>query len=131
VPARIVVVHDDQTFSDPLVESLRAIGLDVAAFADSMTAWDAIGSARKVEILVTRVHFGPDKPHGVALAHSVRARCPGVRVLFVAQPQFKDAAEDTGLFLPWPVSVPEVAEAVGRMLADDSLGRTGQDRSGR
>jgi hypothetical protein len=78
----------------------------------------------RLEILVTRIQFGPGNPHGVALAHSARSRCPGVRVLFVAQPWFKNDVAGIGLFLPRPVSVPEVAEAVGRMLADDTLGRS-------
>jgi DNA-binding response OmpR family regulator len=123
VPARIVVVHDDPTFRDPLADSLRATGLDVARFVDSMAAWGALDTATRIEILVTRVDFGLNKPHGVALAQSARIRCPSVRVLFVARQQFRGDVEGVGMLLPLPVSVPEVAGVVGRMLGNDSLGR--------
>ena len=75
-----------------------------------------------MELLVTRVNFGPGKPHGLALARSARMRRPGVRVLIVARPEYAEDAAGTGLFLPHPVTVPQVAETIERMLADDQLG---------
>jgi DNA-binding NtrC family response regulator len=123
VPARIVFVHDDPSFREPLVAALNAAGHDVARFADSIAAWDALYAANWIEILVTRVQFGPGKPHGVALANSARARRPDVRVLLLALPQFRNDAKGVGLFIPIPANVPEVAETVERMLADDQLGR--------
>jgi DNA-binding response OmpR family regulator len=80
-----VVVHDDPTFRDPLVASLKADGHEVAGFADSNVAWNALEAAHLVEILVTRVNFGEGKPHGIALARSARFRRPTVQVLFVAR----------------------------------------------
>jgi DNA-binding NtrC family response regulator len=123
VPARVVIAHDEPSLLEPLAASLRGMGHEVATFRDSMRAWDALNGASRVDILITRVQFGPGQPHGIALAHSARARCPGLRVLFVAQPQFAGDAEGLGLFLALPVSVPEVAEAVGRMLANERLGQ--------
>jgi hypothetical protein len=46
MPARIVVVHDDPTFRDPLVASTDASGHDVASFGDISTAWDALQRSR-------------------------------------------------------------------------------------
>ncbi len=103
--------------------SLGAVGLDVAGYADPVLAWEALRSASEVEILVTRVQFGADKPHGVALARWVRGNCPNVRILFVALPEFQADTEGLGVLLPRPVSVPQVAEAVGRMLSNQHLGR--------
>ena len=122
MPARIVVVHDDPTFRDPLVASLKAGGHDVASFVDASAAWGALDAARRTEILITRVDFGPGKPHGIALACSARIRMPGIRVLIVARPEYAGDAAGIGLFLPYPVTVPQVAETVERMLADDQLG---------
>jgi DNA-binding response OmpR family regulator len=123
VPARIAVVHDDPTFRDPLADSLRATGVDVATFVDSMAAWGALDAATRIEILVTRIDFGLNQPHGVALAQSARIRCPGLRVLFAARQQFRGDVEGVGMLLPLLVSVPEVTDVVGCMLGNDSLGR--------
>lgn len=122
MPARIVVVHDEHTLREPLATSLRAVGYDVVTFHDSLAAWGALNAAAKIEILVTRVQFDPGKPHGIALANAARSKCPGLRVLFVARPEFKEYAEESGMFLSLPASVPEIAEAVGRMLANEKLG---------
>jgi DNA-binding response OmpR family regulator len=130
ISARVIVVHDELSFLDSLVASLRATGHDVAAFADSGLAWDALKLAAGVEILVTRVQFEPGKPHGVALARWALHNCPSVRILFVALPDFEADIEGLGLLLPRPVSVAEVAEAVGRMLSNDAIGR-GQSGGGR
>jgi hypothetical protein len=113
----------------PLVASLRAAGYDVAAFADPGLAWDALKFPAGIEILVTRVQFDPGKPHGVALARWARSNSPSVRILFVALPEFEADIVGLGVFLPRPVSVPEVAEAVGRMLSNDAIGR-GRGQSG-
>ena len=128
MPARIVVVHDDPTFREPLVASLQASGHEVASFVDTSAAWDALEAAQRIEILVTRINFGPGKPHGIALALSARLRRPGVRVLIVARPDYAEDAAGIGLFLPYPVTVPQVAETVERMLTDDQLGSAHQDR---
>jgi DNA-binding NtrC family response regulator len=122
MPARIVVVHDEPTFRDPLVASLKASGHDVAAFDDVTSAWNSLTAAERIEILVTRVDFGPGKPHGIALAHSARMRRPTIRVLIVARPEYAEDAAGVGLFLPYPVDAPTVAETVERMLADDRIG---------
>jgi DNA-binding NtrC family response regulator len=103
-----VLVHDDPTFRDPLEAALQAQGYEVAAFGDSLLAWDALQAAQHVEILITRIRFPPGKPHGIALAHWAQANRPRVRVLFTALPELEPHAEGLGLFLPMPVCVPKV-----------------------
>jgi DNA-binding NtrC family response regulator len=131
MPARIVVVHDELSFRDSLVESLKASGHDVAAFADTIAAWDALAAAQRVEILITRADFGPGKPHGIALARSARTRRAGIRTLFVARPEYTEDVAQVGLFLPYPATVPQVAEVVEQMLADDQLGAFQPPRAAR
>jgi CheY-like chemotaxis protein len=123
IPARVIVVHDEPSFLDPLVASLKAAGHEVAAFPDPTSAWNAIRFSNEVQILVTRVQFGEGKPHGVTLARWARERFPAVGILFVALPEFQDDVEDLGVLLSRPVSVPEVAEAVGHLLSNERLGR--------
>ena len=120
------MVHDEPSFLDPLVTSLRAVGHDVAAFADPMVAWDALNLSSAVEILVTRVQFASGKPHGIALGRWARTNCPNVRIMFVALPEFETDIGDLGVLLPRPVSVAEVAEAVGLMLSNDAIGRSSE-----
>jgi hypothetical protein len=43
--------------------------------------------------------------------------------LFVALPEFDADIEDLGVLLPRPVNVAEVAEAIGRMLSNNAIGR--------
>ena len=119
MPARIVAVHDDRAFLDPLVAALRAEYHLVVAFDDSGAAWDALRSAKTVEVLITRIEFAPGKPHGIALAHWARTKCPKVRVVFTALPKFMSEAEGLGTFLPMPVEVPTVVEIVNRILSFD------------
>jgi hypothetical protein len=128
ISARVIVVHDEPTFLNPLVASLRAAGHDVAAFADPGLAWDAVKLLRGGAILVTRVQFEVGKPHGVALARWARGNCPSVRILFVALPRFAAEVEGIGVLLPTPVSVTQVTEAVGRVLSTDA--EAGRSRSG-
>ena len=130
IAARVVVVHDEPSFLDPVVASLRAAGHDVAAFADPVLAWEALRLSGEVEILVTRVQFGADKPNGIALARWARERCPAVRILFVALPDFQPDVGNLGVLLPRPVTVPEVAEAVGLMLSNEWLGRGREPANG-
>jgi hypothetical protein len=121
MPARMVVVHDEPEFADPLAAMLGS-DQDVAVFADPMAALDALDTAQTIEVLVTRVRFASGQPHGIALARMARIKRPGIRVLFVARPEFAVDAAGLGTFMARPVSVADVAEAEGRLLhSDDAL----------
>jgi len=119
MPARVVVVHDEPGFADQLAGALRLAGHDVAAFVDPMLALDALDTAQHIEILITRIEFPPGKPNGVALARMVRAKRPGVRVVFTARPEFKAHAEGLGEFFSVPIDIADVVAVVGRLLNAD------------
>jgi DNA-binding NtrC family response regulator len=119
MPACIVVVHDDPKFVDQLTAALSIAGYDVAAFVDPMAALIALDAAQSLEVLITRVHFGPGTLNGAALARMARSKRPGIRVLFTALPEWEEYAEGLGKFMPLPVSVPGVVDAVRRMLESD------------
>jgi DNA-binding NtrC family response regulator len=124
MPARVVVVHDEPGFADQLAGALRLAGHDVAAFVDPMLALDALDAAQHIEILITRVEFPPGKPNGIALARMARAKRPGVRVVFIARPEFAAHAEGLGEFLSVPIDIADVVAVVGRLLnADDEASR--------
>jgi DNA-binding NtrC family response regulator len=116
MPARVVLVHDEPEFLEPLDAALRQAGHDVATFADPMEALDALDAAQSIEVLVTRVQFPVGKPNGLAVARMARVKRPEIRVIFTAQPEFARYAEGVGVFMPRPVSVADVVATVERLL---------------
>lgn len=116
MPARVVVVHDEPEFVGEVATALRLAGHEVATFPDPLAAWDALEATRETEVLVTRVEFQPGKSNGVALARMARANRPEIRVLFTALPEYASHTEGLGTLMPMPVRVPDVVEAVTRLL---------------
>ena len=121
MPARIVVVHDDQEFRESVVTVLRTAGYDTKAFAASMAAIDALEAAQRIELLITRVRFPEGTPHGVSLASMALMKKPGVRVLFVAREENREHTEGLGEFLAVPMTGPELMMAVKRILSEDAV----------
>ena len=119
MPARIILVHDYQALVGELSAALEAAGYSVAPFLDPMRALDVISSASTAEILITKVDFGPGKPNGVALALMARYRRPGIRIIFPAKPEMREYTAHLGDFLALPVRVPDVMDAVNRLLKND------------
>jgi DNA-binding NtrC family response regulator len=62
MPAPLLVVHDEQDIRELAVTALRAAFLEVVGFENPMEALKAIETASRVQVLVTRVVFGPDEP---------------------------------------------------------------------
>ena len=116
MPARIVLVHDELEFLTAVEGKLRDAGHDVIAFEDSISAFDALRSARRIEALVTRVAFRPGQPHGTALAGAARITRPSVKVIFTALPEVADLANDHGRVLIMPVRPDQVAQAIEELL---------------
>lgn len=121
MPAKIVVVHDDEDFTGSVVAALQAAGHDVAVFKDPLLAHDALEAAQRVEVLITRVEFPPGRSNGLSLARMTRVRRPGVKVLFVASDEYRSDVEGLGAFLPLSTSVQGVAALVEQMLETDPL----------
>jgi DNA-binding NtrC family response regulator len=117
MPAPVLVVHDEQDTRELAVTALRAAFLEVVGFEDPMAALNAIETDSRIRVLVTRVVFGPDKPHGVALARMVRVKRPGTGVVFVARGEYEAHTEGLGVFLPMPLNPDILVATVGRLLA--------------
>jgi DNA-binding NtrC family response regulator len=118
MPARVVVVHDDPEFIKRTVTALVVAGHDVRAFSDTISATEALRTPQRIEVLITRIIFGTGQPHGVALARMARVKRPGVKVLFVARPEFLAHTEGIGEFLPIWTATTDIVAAVARMLAE-------------
>jgi DNA-binding NtrC family response regulator len=118
MPARVIVVHDDPGFVCQLKTALKSVGHQVTSFSDPVVAWDIFNTGQRFEALITRIEFQPGKSNGVALARMARSRQPGIRVLFIALPEYAAHADGVGTFLAIPVSISDVTEALRRLLED-------------
>src|SRR4051812_1363161 len=99
MPVRVVVVHDDPEFARPVTEALTAAGYEVTAFANPMSALQALQAAESVvnvDVLITGCRFGTTQPLGPSLARVTRAMHPNMSVIVVAQPSFRAYAEEVG-----------------------------------
>jgi transposase len=80
MPVRIVVVHDEPEFARPLTEALSIAGYEVTAFANPMSALQALEAAESVvsvDALITRFRFGTPQPCILPLlVETIPARLP-------------------------------------------------------
>ncbi|MGA3004908.1 MAG: hypothetical protein ABSE20_24635 [Acetobacteraceae bacterium] len=124
MPAQIVLVHDDEAFTDLASRALMESGYEVMVFPDPLVALNALETAERVELLITRVAFPAGRSNGAALALMARRKRPGVKVLLVCRPAFGKEVEDLGEVLATPVTVSEVVAAAARLLRASSVPAT-------
>jgi DNA-binding NtrC family response regulator len=116
MPAPVLVVHDEDGTRELAVASLMAAGFMAVGFHEPMAALDAIETDSRVRVLVTRVDFGIGKLNGVALAHMLRIKRPGVSVLFLALPCHQERTEGLGEFLSMPLDPHVLVDVVEKLL---------------
>jgi DNA-binding response OmpR family regulator len=116
MPLQIMVVHDDPAYREAVSRALREAGYDATAFPDPLAALDALETAACAKVLITRVTFPAGRSNGVSLALMARRRWPGMRVLFVCDPEFRREIADVGEFLAAPAPVSEVVATAGRLM---------------
>ena len=117
MPAAVLVVHNERDTRDLAVTALRAAFLEAVGFENPMAALDAVEANSRVRVLVTRVDFGPGKPNDIALARMIRVKRPGTKVVFVAREEYAAHAEGLGVFLPMPLTNPDILVAtISRLL---------------
>ncbi len=119
--ARIVLVHDDPDINIAATVALTVAGYDVASFSDPAMALNSLDAARTVEVLVTRMRFGPNKLNGFRLARAARRARPDIRVLFTAQAEFAPYADKLGDFVAAPITPTNVVEGVRHLLATEDF----------
>ena len=115
MPAQVVLVHDGEAFSADLGRALVDSGYQVIAFPDPLSALEALETAERMELLITRIDFPEGRSNGQALALIARTRRPNVKVLFVCQPQFNPYVADLGEVLLAPATVSDVVETAMRL----------------
>ena len=122
MPAQVVVVLDDLSFANQVVEELATQNYKAVAMPGPLAALDALGNLDRIEVLITCTIHGKGEPNGVSLALMARAKRRDVRVIFVGTQEQARHTEGLGTFLTSPVTVEEVVETTARLLAArDSL----------
>jgi DNA-binding NtrC family response regulator len=117
MPARVVLIHDRPSLIEQVVPALTRAGYDVATFTDPLPGLNALEAARRADVLITRLQFGPGTPTGLSLALMTRGERPDIKVLFVGLPELAHYAEGVGEFLPIPFAAADLVESVNRLLA--------------
>ena len=121
MPGDVAIVHDDPVFLARASAALRRAGFDVVAFSDPIVALDGIEADQPIHALVTRVTFPEGKPHGVSLALVLRAKHPGLKVVFTARAERIEHTEGIGELVQHPVDLEKLVEAVERVVGGNSL----------
>jgi DNA-binding NtrC family response regulator len=120
MPARILLVYDDDSFLHSAVTALREARHDVFGVADPMEALAALDRPHNVELLITHIEFAPGQPNGVALALMAKHNRPPhrsvLKVLFVDKPELHQHAEDVGECMAEPVAIADLLAAADRLL---------------
>jgi DNA-binding NtrC family response regulator len=104
--------------------ALKIAGYSAEGFTNPMAALDALG-AQDIAMLVTQVRLGPGKLHGLALARMATMKCPGIRILFTALPEFEGEMDSLGEFVPLPIGMPALMDAVGRAMKSEDRSSRG------
>jgi hypothetical protein len=116
MPHCIVVICSELAFMDEAIGALGSAGYDVVAFTDPIVAIDALKVLPSVDLLISGASFGPNKPQGVSVGRMAKHRRPGIKVLYTAQAEFAGYLRDVGEVLPANVAMPDLLNAVGRLL---------------
>src|SRR5689334_15340356 len=93
--SRIVVVHYDAEFLAGAADMLRQSGFEVAAFENSLAAWEAVKQPG-FDLLVTKVRVPNGQPNGVALAQAALQHRRDLKVIFLSSDP-EDAAFTDGI----------------------------------
>ena len=123
MPAQVVLVHDEEAFSADVRRALADSGYEVMAFPDPLVALQALETAERVVLLITRIEFPEGRSNGQALALMAKKARPGVKVLFVCPPRFNRYVADLGEVLLAPATVPDVVETALRLFPPPQAAR--------
>lgn len=118
MPARIVFVHDDPSFQSAVFNALAAADLSFAWYPDPLEASDALEAARRVELIITRLHFPHGRSNGVSLIQLARQRNRSVRAIFTETPGMESYVYDLGRYLAAPVALNDLMTAVSEELRE-------------
>lgn len=117
MPAKVVLMETDPDLRRTLAAALADAGHPVAAFCNSLAAYDALTNAKTVEVLITCVGCGENQPHGIALGRAGRYRRPSMSVIFLAEADEAEVAQEEGLVMMKPVALRAAVRLVNQIVS--------------
>ena len=112
MPAKIVVVHEDEGFLALLLSKLSTAGYVAVGFIDGITAFDILNSRQHVDILITGVTLVSRQPHGLALANVAASRRRSLKAIFIGRPNQADHVKQQGIGCLLPADSDVIVQAV-------------------
>lgn len=112
----IALVEHDLALLPRMQQALQQAGFAVAAFTDSLLAWDHLKGG-DTDALIARVETSPERPSVVALSLGGRYANPDLQVVLLASQQEMDSLLGLGDVLPASLSPDDVAAHVMRMVS--------------
>jgi DNA-binding response OmpR family regulator len=82
-PMRILIAETDPQLLADMKQTLEQAGYEVTVANNGMGAWPYIAGANPPDLLVTRLHLGPDSPPGTALGLHAHSRHPRIPVVYI------------------------------------------------
>ena len=95
-PPRIILLDDDRTVLDILVEALSVTGATITPVTTADAALDAMGEPPVPSILVTDIDLGPG-PDGFAVAEHARIRWPHIPIFIISGHYVGDPSYEAAL----------------------------------
>jgi CheY-like chemotaxis protein len=116
VLASIVLADGNLESLNEAACALTGAGYQVVALGNPIAAIEVIEGLPSVELLITQVDFGPNRPHGISIARMAMIRRPNIKVLFIARPEHIRAARAAGDVIAMPFALPDLLEAAEHVL---------------
>lgn len=117
----ILLVEDDEAFSQSAAAILRDAGYAVLTAPDFRNALTILEDRQRVDLFLTDIRLPTGTPHGFALARMARVRRPELRVLYITGirdlPQGEINAA-CGKILRKPIAPATLVSEIGLALGD-------------
>jgi hypothetical protein len=98
--AEVVIAHDVPERLGELVTAIEGARISACGFTSPIEAMNAVETDGLCSVLVTRIDFGPGKPHGISIALALKVKKRTLKVIFLGRPEYQVYAEEHGVFLP-------------------------------
>jgi DNA-binding response OmpR family regulator len=115
---KVLLVENDELSADALGYALEHAGFDVTVMCSPLQAWDHLSRNNRIDLLVTRLSFGPGQIPGTAIG--ARAWSNGVPVIYIPATRelATHAVEEHGAVLVKPFAAFTLVTTAQRVVTD-------------
>lgn len=115
----ILLAEDERLVRSVITSSLEELGCKVVEADCGDAAWDLIEQSLRFDLLITDVRM-PGSIDGIELAHRVRSRNDGAKIIIMSGyvGERDPAAHGFNTFLPKPFTAHQLSSLIGAVTAD-------------